>query len=202
MLKKLLFISFLFITPGVMAQEAFWSFDDNGEEMIIPPECDTTFDAEELYEIGVRLLEETGSAQMGAGYCLLSSAFAGHVGAQLEVAKMYHKGISMPKSDLAAYKWATLAALNGNEEADQLGATIEQFLSIQDIEISTEYISIDKLLKFAGIADTGGQAFMMIEDGVVLLNGEKVQEKRRKVYAGDVVTVAGQLQITVVREAE
>ncbi len=72
----------------------------------------------------------------------------------------------------------------------------------EDIEISTEYISIDKLLKFAGIADTGGQAFMMIEDGVVLLNGEKVQEKRRKVYAGDVVTVAGQLQITVVREAE
>lgn len=124
-----------------MAQEAFWSFDDNGEEMIIPPECDTTFDAEELYEIGVRLLEETGSAQMGAGYCLLSSAFAGHVGAQLEVAKMYHKGISMPKSDLAAYKWATLAALNGNEEADQLGATIEQFLSIQDIEISTNSLA-------------------------------------------------------------
>lgn len=72
----------------------------------------------------------------------------------------------------------------------------------EHIEISTEYISIDKLLKFAGIADTGGQAFMMIEDGIVQLNGEKVQEKRRKVYAGDVVTIDGQLQLTVVREAE
>lgn len=72
----------------------------------------------------------------------------------------------------------------------------------ENIEISTEYISIDKLLKFSGIADTGGQAFMMIEDGVVQLNGEKVQEKRRKVYAGDVVTIDGKLQLTVVREAE
>ncbi len=70
----------------------------------------------------------------------------------------------------------------------------------ENIEITTEYISLDKLLKFAGIADTGGQAFMMIEEGIVLLNGAKVQEKRRKVYAGDVVTVDGQLQLTVVRE--
>lgn len=70
----------------------------------------------------------------------------------------------------------------------------------ENIEITTEYISLDKLLKFAGIADTGGQAFMMIEEGIVLLNGAKVQEKRRKVYAGDVVTVDGQLQLTVIRE--
>ncbi len=141
MLKKWLLIGFLLIAPGVMAQEAFWGFDDNGDEMIIPPECDTTFDADELYDIGVRLLDETGSARMGAAYCLLSSAFAGHVGAQLEIAKMYHKGVGLPKSDLAAYKWATLAALNGNEEADQLGASIEQFLSIQDIELSTNSLA-------------------------------------------------------------
>lgn len=70
----------------------------------------------------------------------------------------------------------------------------------ENIEITTEYISLDKLLKFAGIADTGGQAFMMIEEGIVLLNGAKVQEKRRKVYAGDVVTVDGQLKLTVIRE--
>ncbi len=141
MFKKLLLISFLLLSSPICAQEAFWGFDDNGDEMIIPPECDTTFDPDELYDIGVRLLDEVGSARMGAAYCLLSSAFAGHVGAQLEVAKMYHKGIAMPKSDLAAYKWATLAALNGNEEADQLGANIEQFLSIQDIELSTNSLA-------------------------------------------------------------
>ncbi len=72
----------------------------------------------------------------------------------------------------------------------------------ENIAISTEYISLDKLLKFAGVADTGGQAFLLIEDGIVLLNGEKVREKRRKVYAGDVVTVDNQLQLTVVWESE
>ena len=72
----------------------------------------------------------------------------------------------------------------------------------EDIEISTEYISIDKLLKFAGIADTGGQAFMMIEDGIVQMNGETVQEKRSKVYPGDVDTKDGQLKLTVVSEAD
>ncbi len=145
MLKKWLLIGFLLVAPALSAQEAFWGFDDNGEEMIIPPECDTTFDPEELYDIGKRLLDETGSARMGAGYCLLSSAFAGNVDAQYEVAKMYHKGIGLPKSDLAAYKWATLAALNGSEGADQLGASIEQFLSIQDIEVSTK--SLGDLIK-------------------------------------------------------
>lgn len=121
----------------VTAQEAFWAFDDDGREMIIPPECDETFDADELYEIGMRLLNETGYVRQGAAYCLLASAFAGNVDAQYQVANMYHKGLFMPKSDLAAYKWATLAALNGSEEADRLGANIEQFLSIQDIEVST-----------------------------------------------------------------
>ena len=33
-----------------------------------------------------------------------------------------------------------------------------------EVVIDTEYISMDKLLKFSGIADTGGQAFMMVED--------------------------------------
>ena len=54
---------------------------------------------------------------------------------------MYHKGLALPKSDLAAYRWATLAALNGSEEADHLGASIEQFLSIDDIQASTDSLA-------------------------------------------------------------
>lgn len=68
------------------------------------------------------------------------------------------------------------------------------------IEINTEFISMDKLLKFSGVADTGGQAFMMIEEGIVFLNGKQVTEKRKKVYAGDKVTIDGQLELTVVQE--
>lgn len=72
----------------------------------------------------------------------------------------------------------------------------------EQITITTEYISLDKLLKFAGIADTGGQAFMMVEDGIISLNGVQVQEKRRKIYPGDVVNIDNQLELTVVREQD
>ena len=69
-----------------------------------------------------------------------------------------------------------------------------------EVVIDTEYISMDKLLKFSGIADTGGQAFMMIEDGIVSLNGVPVYEKRKKVRPGDVVNIDNQVELTVVTE--
>ena len=69
-----------------------------------------------------------------------------------------------------------------------------------EVVIDTEYISMDKLLKFAGIADTGGQAFMMSEDGIVSLNGVPVHEKRKTVRPGDVVNIDNQVELTVVTE--
>ena len=69
-----------------------------------------------------------------------------------------------------------------------------------EVVIDTEYISMDKLLKFSGIADTGGQAFLMIEDGIVTLNGVTVTEKRKKVRPGDVVNIDNQVELTVVQE--
>ena len=139
MLKKILLIGFITLfAPAVMAQEVFWGFDENNRELIVPPECDSSLTAQELYDAGMRLLEETGYAKQGAPYCLIAAALDNHAEAQYQVARLYQKGILLPKSDLAAYKWATVAALNGHLEADRLGAGIEQFLSIQDIEASTK----------------------------------------------------------------
>lgn len=137
MFKKILLVGFLFATPCAFAQEVFWGFDNDNNELYVPPECDTTFNPVELYEIGLRLLDETGAMKQGASYCLLAAAFGGNVDAQYTVAKMYQRGNGLPKNDLAAYKWATLAALNGHVEADKLGATLEQFLSVEDIEVAT-----------------------------------------------------------------
>ena len=39
-----------------------------------------------------------------------------------------------------------------------------------------EVITIDKLLKFSGVADTGGQAFQIVLDGLVKINGVSVKE--------------------------
>ena len=69
-----------------------------------------------------------------------------------------------------------------------------------EVVIDTEYISMDKLQKFSGIADTGGQAFLMIEDGIVTLNGVTVTEKRKKVRPGDVVNIDNQVELIVVTE--
>lgn len=72
----------------------------------------------------------------------------------------------------------------------------------ETVEITTATITMDKLLKFSGVADTGGQAFMMVEDGVVRLNGQLVTEKRKQVRPGDVVNIDNQIELTIVKEAQ
>ena len=57
-----------------------------------------------------------------------------------------------------------------------------------EIKISTEYIKLDQLLKFAGITETGGRAKELIENGEVSLNGEKCLVRGKKIRAGDRVS--------------
>ena len=40
------------------------------------------------------------------------------------------------------------------------------------IEIDTEFIRLDALLKLGGAVETGGQAKFVIQNGEVLVNGE------------------------------
>lgn len=42
-----------------------------------------------------------------------------------------------------------------------------------DVEISTEFIKLDALLKFAALVGTGGEAKYVIAEGLVEVNGEK-----------------------------
>ena len=71
----------------------------------------------------------------------------------------------------------------------------------ETVAIITEFITMDKLLKFSGVADTGGQAFLMVEDDIVKLNGKLVTEKRKKVFPGDVVNIDDQIELTITKEA-
>jgi len=52
-----------------------------------------------------------------------------------------------------------------------------------------EYIELIKLLKLKQIAQTGGHAKMMVEDGLVKVNGEQEFRKRNKLRPGDVIEV-------------
>jgi len=60
------------------------------------------------------------------------------------------------------------------------------------ISITTEYIKLDQLLKFAGIVICGADAKFLIKDEIVLLNGERVTERGKKIRAGDIVKIRGQ----------
>ena len=54
-----------------------------------------------------------------------------------------------------------------------------------------EYIELIKLLKLLHIAESGGHAKIMVEDGEVMLNGEVEYRKRAKLRAGDVIEASG-----------
>lgn len=58
----------------------------------------------------------------------------------------------------------------------------------KEISIKTEFIRLDALLKFEGLAQTGGHAKMIIQDGLVRVNGETITARGKKIKPGDIVT--------------
>jgi ribosome-associated protein len=63
-------------------------------------------------------------------------------------------------------------------------------------ELGEEFIELIKLLKLMGIADTGGDAKNMVDDGLVKLNGAVESRKRAKVRVGDFVeTEVGSIKV-------
>ena len=57
------------------------------------------------------------------------------------------------------------------------------------IDITTEYIKLDQLLKFSALAESGAMAKDMILDEIVSVNGEVCTMRGKKIRAGDTVTV-------------
>ena len=61
-----------------------------------------------------------------------------------------------------------------------------------DVEISTEFIKLDALLKFAALVGTGGEAKYVIAEGLVEVNGEVCTMRGKKLYPGDRFEFLGQ----------
>ena len=57
------------------------------------------------------------------------------------------------------------------------------------IKISTEFIKLDQLLKFANIVENGVFAKYIIQDGCVKVNGETETRRGKKIYPEDVVEI-------------
>lgn len=60
------------------------------------------------------------------------------------------------------------------------------------IEINSEYIRLDTLMKLAGMVSMGGEAKHFIQDGHVMLNGDVCTQRTKKIRPGDEVKFDGE----------
>ena len=67
---------------------------------------------------------------------------------------------------------------------------------MEKIIITTEFIKLQDLLKFANVVSTGGEAKIIIQEGDVKVNGEVCTMRGKKIRPGDLVELES-LQLTV-----
>ena len=60
------------------------------------------------------------------------------------------------------------------------------------MKINTAYITLGQLLKFAGIAMSGGDIKYLLKETDIIVNGEIERRRGRKLYIGDKVVIGDQ----------
>ena len=60
---------------------------------------------------------------------------------------------------------------------------------MEKISIHTDSIQLDQLLKWAGIIESGGQVKPLLEEQLILVNGNIETAKRRRLFPGDIVEI-------------
>jgi ribosome-associated protein len=62
-------------------------------------------------------------------------------------------------------------------------------VAIDEFRAREGMIRLGQLLKAAGLVDTGGEAKLLLADGLVTVNGETETRRGRQLTPGDVVTL-------------
>lgn len=60
-------------------------------------------------------------------------------------------------------------------------------LKMKIFKLTEDYIPLIQLLKVTRLASSGGEAQMLVENGLVTLNGKPESRKRAKLRDGDIV---------------
>ncbi len=60
------------------------------------------------------------------------------------------------------------------------------------IEGDFDFIQLDKLLKLMRVVGSGGEAHAVIQEGMVLVNGQVEMQKRKKIRKGDQIEFNGE----------
>lgn len=61
------------------------------------------------------------------------------------------------------------------------------------IKINDEFIKLDSALKLVNVVASGGEAKMVISEGMVKVNGETENRRGKKLYPGDEVEFNGEI---------
>lgn len=61
----------------------------------------------------------------------------------------------------------------------------------EKVLIKDDFIKLDSLLKFVGIAESGGISKTLISQGLVKVNGEIETRRGKKIYIGDTIEFNG-----------
>ena len=67
----------------------------------------------------------------------------------------------------------------------------------EEIQIHTEFIKLQDLLKLAGAVETGGDAKLIIQEGRVSVNGEICTMRGKKMRPGDCAVIDGETELVV-----
>ena len=62
---------------------------------------------------------------------------------------------------------------------------------MQEITIKDDYIKLGQALKLAGLVGSGVEAKILIQDGMVTVNGEVDERRGRKLIPGDIFELDG-----------
>lgn len=69
---------------------------------------------------------------------------------------------------------------------------------METIKLREEYIKLGQALKAAGLVSSGVDAKMVIQDGLVTVNGNTELQRGKKLYDGDIVEFEGQ-QVKIIK---
>lgn len=70
-------------------------------------------------------------------------------------------------------------------------------MQTETVQIHTEFIKLQDLLKFSGAAETGGDAKRIIQEGRVKVNGETCTMRGRKLRPGDRAVIDDETELVV-----
>lgn len=63
---------------------------------------------------------------------------------------------------------------------------------MKEIEITREPVELYKILKFESLVSSGGEAKIVIDKGMVRVNGKVETRKRKKIVSGDTIEFANE----------